>query len=532
MDPKRIILAVALSLAVLLGWGLLFPTPKQEQSPAPKQQQETAAQHKAGAAAGQPMAQPAEFKPTAGKTITVSTPMYEASFNTNGAVLTNFVLKDFKKTIQPNSPLVDLVGPQAAGKAPLGLILNGKPSWNNAQWSFDGSDATLAGNQTKTLVFTGKVDDLLIERRLTFHAANYLIQEKTRIVNNGPATVDESIQYTTATRSLSAKDNRYNPTRISYYDASGLTEDSSQSDLEEKGLEKQLDSLSWSAIQSNYFIMALIPGSPRTTVKAGIQSDVYRLSVNQQATIGPNRETVLDCGYYIGPCERSQLAKGPKDLRMAVLFGWFDFIAKPLLMAIDWFYKYIPNYGVAIILLTIVIKIIFWPLSHKSYKSMDKMKKLQPMMAKLREKYGDDRQKLNEEVMRLYKTYKVNPAGGCLPMIIQIPVFFGLYKALLGAIELRHAVFIEYLPFTDKLWLADLSAKDPFYITPIVMGATMFLQQRMTPSPGDPTQAKLMLLMPVVFTFIFLNFPSGLVVYWLTNNVLSIAQQWWVLRKA
>ena len=159
------------------------------------------------------------------------------------------------------------------------------------------------------------------------------------------------------------------------------------------------------------------------------------------------------------------------------------------------------------------------------------MKKLQPMMAKIREKYADDREKMNAEIMQLYKTYKVNPAGGCLPMLLQIPVFFALYQALLGAIELRHAPFIPHLPFTDMVWLADLSAKDPFYITPLIMGGTMFLQQKMTPAPGDPTQAKVMLFMPVIFTFMFLNFPSGLVVYWLVNNVISIAQQGWMLNK-
>ncbi|NMC51073.1 MAG: membrane protein insertase YidC, partial [Desulfovibrio sp.] len=176
-------------------------------------------------------------------------------------------------------------------------------------------------------------------------------------------------------------------------------------------------------------------------------------------------------------------------------------------------------------------KILFWPLTHKSYKSMDQMRKLQPHMAQIREKYKDDRQKMNEEMMRLYKTYKVNPAGGCLPMLVQIPVFIGLYQALLNAIELRHAPFITHVPFTDIIWLADLSVKDPFYVTPIIMGATMFLQQKMTPAPGDPTQAKIMLALPVVFTFMFLNFPSGLVVYWLVNNVLSIAQQWHLMRK-
>jgi YidC/Oxa1 family membrane protein insertase len=199
---------------------------------------------------------------------------------------------------------------------------------------------------------------------------------------------------------------------------------------------------------------------------------------------------------------------------------------------LNFFYDYVGNYGVAIIILTFVIKIIFWPLSHKSYKSMEKMKKIQPMMKKLKEQYKDDRQKMNQELMQLYKTYKVNPAGGCLPMILQIPVFIGLYEALLGALELRHATFITHVPFTDIVWLADLSAKDPLYVTPVVMGLSMFLQQKMSPTAGDPTQAKIMLFMPIFLTFIFLNFPAGLVVYFITNNILSMAQQWWILRKA
>jgi YidC/Oxa1 family membrane protein insertase len=234
----------------------------------------------------------------------------------------------------------------------------------------------------------------------------------------------------------------------------------------------------------------------------------------------------------MGPADRAILAEMPNKLDQAIDFGWFHLIAVPLLSVLNWFYKFVHNYGVAVILLTMLIKLIFWPLSHKSYKSMDQMKRIQPMIQKLREKYADDKERMNQEIMALYKTYKVNPAGGCLPMIVQIPVFFGLYKALLGSIELRHAAFITHLPFTNLVWLADLSAKDPFYITPLIMGATMFLQQKMTPTGGDPTQAKIMLLMPVVFTFLFLNFPAGLVVYWLVNNVLSITQQWWMMRRS
>jgi len=234
----------------------------------------------------------------------------------------------------------------------------------------------------------------------------------------------------------------------------------------------------------------------------------------------------------MGPADRAILADMPNKLAEAVDFGWFHLIAVPLLYLLNWFFQYVHNYGVAVILLTVLIKIIFWPLSQKSYKSMDQMKRLQPMLTKLREKYADDKERLNQEVMALYKTYKVNPAGGCLPMVVQIPVFFGLYKALLGSIELRHAAFISHVPFTDLVWMADLSVKDPYYVTPLIMGATMFIQQKMTPTGGDPMQAKIMLLMPVVFTFMFLNFPAGLVVYWLVNNVLSIGQQWWMMRKA
>ncbi|WP_321371232.1 membrane protein insertase YidC [uncultured Desulfuromusa sp.] len=193
------------------------------------------------------------------------------------------------------------------------------------------------------------------------------------------------------------------------------------------------------------------------------------------------------------------------------------------MVVLKFFYNYLGNYGFAIILLTVCIKLIFWPLTQKSYKSMKGMQKLQPEMKKLREKYGSDKQKLNQEMMSFYKENKVNPMGGCLPMIIQIPVFFALYRVLLGSIELRHAPFM--------LWITDLSAKDPYYVTPLIMGVTMFLQQKMTPTNMDPTQEKIMLMMPVVFTFMFLNFPAGLVLYWLTNNLLTILQQYLIRRQ-
>jgi YidC/Oxa1 family membrane protein insertase len=211
------------------------------------------------------------------------------------------------------------------------------------------------------------------------------------------------------------------------------------------------------------------------------------------------------------------------QLAEVVDFGFFSPIAKPLLFVLKFFYGFLGNYGLAIILLTAIIKLLFWPLTQKSYTSMKSMQKLQPEMQKIRDKFKNDRERLNKEIMELYRKHRVNPLGGCLPMLVQIPVFFALYKVLMEAIEVRHAPFY--------FWIQDLSAKDPYYITPIIMGATMFIQQKMTPTTMDPTQAKLFMLMPVIFTFMFLNFPSGLVIYWLVNNLLTIGQQALINRK-
>jgi YidC/Oxa1 family membrane protein insertase len=239
----------------------------------------------------------------------------------------------------------------------------------------------------------------------------------------------------------------------------------------------------------------------------------------------------VSVSYWFGPKDRHLMHAVSDELAKSVDLGMFSIIAKGLLWILEFFHKYVGNWGLAIIMLTIVIKIIFWPLTAKSYSSMEKMKRLAPMMQKIKEKHKDDKEAMNREVMALYKTYGVNPASGCLPLLVQMPVFFGLYQALLTSIELRHASFIPTLPFTDLPWLADLSAKDPFYITPLVMGVTMFLQQRLSPPAADPTQQKIMMFLPIIFTFLFLAFPAGLVVYWLVNNVISIGQQWWMLNR-
>jgi YidC/Oxa1 family membrane protein insertase len=274
----------------------------------------------------------------------------------------------------------------------------------------------------------------------------------------------------------------------------------------------------------------MVPGVPAPNVRADRRLGLERLVelelTGAPFTLAPGAESAFAYRVYLGPKHASALAPVGAHLERVVDYGWFSVIARPLLAFLNALYAFIGNYGIAIILLTTLVKAVFWPLSAKSFKSMQKMKDLQPKLQKLKERYGKDRERLNMEVMQLYKTHKVNPMGGCLPMLVQIPVFFALYRVLLGSIELRHAPFF--------LWIQDLSAKDPYYVTPLVMGVTMFLQQKMAPATGmDEMQQKLMLYgMPAIFTFMFLNFPSGLVIYWLVNNVLSIAQQYWMLRQS
>lgn len=539
-EKLRLVIAMALSAVVIFGWQYLTAPSAEEQAEmarkAAEAEKRAAALSQSESTQAAPAAAPApDFVPTKGVTVNVDTPLYTAVFNSQGGILEKFILKNYKDTIEPGSANVDLIGEKAFLKGPLGLFLSRGGddqvhTWKYGQWAFDGTDIVVSEQDgTKTLTFTGQVHGYRIQRVLTFHADTYLIEENSTVTNLNETGVEGSLSFTAAAKSMSAEGDNYNPTKVAYMNAESREEMDDREDLQNEGM-TGTGGVKWGVIESNYFMFAIVPDNEETSFSAGYLEDVFRMAVNQEATFMPNVAKTFKASYFVGPTDRNMLANAPNQLSDAVNFGWFDFLAKPMLIALDFFYKYVGNYGIAIILLTIVIKLLFWPLSQKSYQSMEQMKKLQPMVQKLREKYGDDKQRMNQETMALYKTYKVNPMGGCLPMVVQIPVFFGLYKALLGAVELRHAPFIEHIPFTDLPWLADLSAKDPYYITPLIMGASMFLQQKMTPSAGDPTQQKIMLFMPVIFTFMFLQFPSGLVIYWLLNNILSIGQQLMIAR--
>ncbi len=281
----------------------------------------------------------------------------------------------------------------------------------------------------------------------------------------------------------------------------------------------------------NYFIKAVIPlaeGAHMVTI-GGSESMVRSVVSEGVVSLAPEATATYGYKMYFGPKKLTILSTVNYDLGKAINFGWFDVLAKPMLWLLNFFNAYVHNYGIAIILVTILIKLAFWPITQKGMKSMKNMQKLQPKVAKLKEKFKDDPTKMNQEMMAMYKTYKVNPIGGCLPMFIQIPFFFALYKVLMSAIELRHAPFM--------LWINDLSAPDRLMIgfdipyihgipvLTLLMGASMYLQQKMTPTTADPTQAKIMQFLPIIFTFMFINFASGLVLYWFVNNLLSILQQ-------
>ena len=299
----------------------------------------------------------------------------------------------------------------------------------------------------------------------------------------------------------------------------------------EKASKKYDSNILWAGFADKFFISSILAenGSLASAeLKKNASGFIETIVSSPQFTINPGKSSSISNNLFVGPKDIDILKAQGNSLEQSLDLGWFTVLAKPLLYSLKFFYRYFENYGVAIIIITVILKLLFFPLTHKSYKSMKDMQKIQPMMAELKDKHKNDKEAMNKAVMELYRDHKVNPLGGCLPMLVQIPVFFALYKALMFSIELRHAPFYA--------WINDLSGPDnlfghllglPFVIgpLPLVMGVTMFIQQKMTPAAGDPMQQKMMLALPLVFTVMFLTFPSGLVLYWLVNNVLTIGQQ-------
>jgi len=281
----------------------------------------------------------------------------------------------------------------------------------------------------------------------------------------------------------------------------------------------------WAAMVQHYFIAAWVPGQEETNhfYSKSLGDDLYVLGMSSaEQTVPAGSKGDFKSRLYIGPKQQDHLAAVAPHLELTVDYGLLTFIAKPIFWLLKHLHELLGNWGWSIILLTMFIKLAFYKLSAASYRSMANMRRMTPKMAQIRERYGDDRQRMSQAMMELYKKEKINPLGGCLPIVVQIPVFISLYWVLLGSVELRQAGFI--------FWIHDLSTKDPYYVLPLIMGISMFVQQRLSPAPPDPIQAKVMMALPVVFTLFFAFFPAGLVLYWVVNNVLSITQQWYITK--
>lgn len=281
----------------------------------------------------------------------------------------------------------------------------------------------------------------------------------------------------------------------------------------------------WLAFLQHYFLTAWVPERDQQAQFQTTRRDQLHVMgfVYPATTVAAGDTAEIGATAYVGPKIIDRLEALAPNLDRTVDFGWLFFISLPLFIILEWFYGLVGNWGVAIILLTVLVKAVFFHLSATSYKSMAKMRAVAPQLTRLKELYGDDRQRMSQEMMALYKREKINPLGGCLPILVQMPVFISLYWVLFESVQLRHAPFM--------LWIQDLSQMDPYFILPILMGASMFIQMSLNPTPPDPMQAKIMKLMPVIFTVFFLWFPAGLVLYWLVNNILSISQQWYITRK-
>jgi len=281
----------------------------------------------------------------------------------------------------------------------------------------------------------------------------------------------------------------------------------------------------WVAMQQHYFLTAWIPhqkGLNRLYTQAN--QDKYTIgSVSEPYSLKPQQLLTLNNQLYVGPEDTTVLKTLAPGLDLTVDYGWLWFLSDAIFTAMRAIDKVIGNWGWSIVMITVLIKLLFYRLSASSYRSMANMRRLQPKLEQLKQRFGDDKAKFSQATMELYKQEKVNPLGGCLPIVIQIPVFIGLYWVLVESVELRHAPFM--------FWIQDLSAADPFHVLPLIMGLTMLIQQKLNPAPPDPTQAKVMMLMPIFFTILFWGFPSGLVLYWIVNNTLSILQQWWITRQ-
>lgn len=586
-ENKNLILAISLSMLVLIAWPFINaainppPPPPSAQPQSGQNQsgqnqagqlqsgQQQTQQGLAGDGAGVPGISESVGAPDSGgiseqqalaeaPRIKIDTPRLHGSINLQGARFDNLTLADYRQTLEDESPEIELLLPsgsetpyfvQYGWSAADGLAV---PD-SNTLWSAD-SDVLSPGVPV-TLSWTSP-ENVTFQQVLTIDE-NYMIAVSQRVVNGSAGEITIAPFSRVYRAGLPETVNFYilHEGLIGVFD--GVLEEWDYSDLEdEPGRRTEfLTEGGWMGITDKYWLVALIPNQASNVKSTFLQTGVVQpqFHVNyllDTQTIAPDGQNTYDSHFFAGAKETNLLDQysdtlGVANFDLAVDFGWFYFLTKPFFYALDFLNNLLGNFGLAILAFTVVIKIIFFPLANKSYKSMSKMKLLQPKLVEMRERLGDDKMKMQQEMMALYKKEQVNPLSGCLPILVQIPVFFALYKVLFVAIEMRHAPFFG--------WIEDLSAPDPLGlltlfglipwdvpgilqlvnigIWPIIMGFTMWFQQKLNPPPADPIQARIFAIMPFMFTFLLGGFAAGLVIYWAWNNALSILQQYIIMRR-
>lgn len=526
MDNRRLILFVIFGFSIFMLWDAWqkqhLPVPPQS-LPQPASSQAPAlggsvpsAPVAPGAVAPAPISNPLD---ASAARVSIKTDMVVADLSTQGGDLVRLELLHHKDDEDKSKNLLLFdSGEHHTYLGQSGLIGDGQPNHKTVWKLVSGSTELKDGQDSLAVSFEASSPAGKVLKTYTFHRGSYLVD----VAFSGASGASGAYFHVLRDGKVQSS---------GYMGASTFTGPAVYTELEkfqknsfediQKGKAKFVSKADdgWIAMVQHYFVSAWLPktGVSREFYIDKLDGDFYRAGVKT-----PVVEGKAEVALYAGPQEQDKLKAIAPGLNLVVDYGWLAMIAVPLFWVLEMFFKLAGNWGWAIILLTILVKGIFFPLSAASYKSMAKMKQVAPKLQKLKEMYGDDRARLNQEMMEMYKKEQINPLGGCLPMLVQIPVFIALYWTLLGAVEMRGAPWM--------LWITDLSAKDPYYVLPLIMGATMLLQTKLNPAPPDPVQAKVMLMMPIVFTFMFLFFPSGLVLYWVVNNVLSIAQQWQITR--
>jgi YidC/Oxa1 family membrane protein insertase len=538
---KRVVIFLVLSLAIILGFDFLLkqmgwlpePPPAQDAAvpapssaerkptPAPVTDKDSGSPSlSAPAKSSQKSGAPSSdiSPPASEQTVTIETDLVRVGLSNRGGVIQSWELKRYL-TAPPEKKPVQLVYQGGKFKGPLSLTVANaeidktiREGLYGIEKDFTILDAAHPVGHV-TMQFHDSATHLGVEKRLTFHNDSYVVDVSVDLEGvTEPYDVGLGTNFGIV---------EWGSGFIGVIGSAWRVDDKIEKETPEKELERK-GTVQWVALHDKYFISVLMPKQGTAAVAKNEGEKIVSAGVRMAAS---GVASPVGLQLYAGPKEHDSLRSLNVGLEEMIDFGFFIFgswtvvksVAKPIFYVLRFIHEYAYNYGVTIILLTIAIKLLFVPLQYKSYKSMKMMRVIQPKIAAVQEKYKGDRDRLNKELMKLYKDQKVNPLGGFLPMILQMPVFVALFNVLYTTIDLRQAPFI--------LWITDLSVQDPYYVLPIIMGVTMFIQQKITPTTMDPTQAKIMLVLPVGMTFLFVNFPAGLVLYWLTNNTLTISQQ-------